>query len=1333
MLVVVMLSTGLYHPQVQASEIVPPPYHWDNVAIGGGGYITGLVIHPSTPDLIYARTDVGGTYRWDPQNQSWIQLMNSISYEDKNLFGIDGIAIAPNDDQVLFAAAGMYPTTTPYDVMKSTDQGATWTRTNLNKASAANGNLERSFGESIAVNPEDSNYVLVGTRRDGIWKSTNGAARADGSGTATDSNNWTQATGVPFDTEGRGVRSIVFKDSTTAYAGVIGYGVYESTDGGSSWTLMADSPVHPRRIQVSSDGNVIYVTHSEGVAKFEAGVWTNITPPTSLHLNRSSASTNYNGLTVDPANAQHLIASRRAGSVPEDIFRSTDGGASWININKSFQVNHSSPWWNPNYLAGALSSILFDPHVPGRVWMSDWLGIYRTEDVTQTKVVWSTYTKGHEEMVGFDMISPPTGAPLLAGYADNDGMLHDDLTQFPLKKFGNPALSETTALDYVEADPNYMVRVGGYSHGARGGGGSSSDGGRTWTEFPSFPTDSNGVKYPHGNVAVSATNPQHIVTLPINAPPMSSADGGQSWTVASGTPDKIKVSFWNWTQVIASDKIEGNIFYLYHAGQFYRSDDGGLNWSVVSELPAAPAYVKTAPGKSGEVWVSLNNQGLYRSTDQGESFSKLPNVQEVLLFGFGKAAPGTNTPAAYVYGKVNGSARMGIYRSDDAGATWTRINDDQHLVGGNPRDMEGDRQVYGKVYIATDGTGVWYGEPATPQEQDITAPSAPSALSVAENEDDSVTLSWLPPSDTDILHYAIYDGEQRVRLASGDATSVSIPEIETGKTYNFHIVARDTSWLSSAASETLSFTAGSNPDPTRPVIELKAGHKIVKNPAYRLEGTISKPSQMSIEVTNDDEIIHSYHTEEYVSIFDVMVALERGTNDIRIHAVDEAGNEATSISESIVYAPDDPATNPGSYFPPIYQPVAPVKEEEFDYPDWDADLAPIGSVLHELATVVDKSPDKVTVELTANDYEQLLSEFEADFTGHKTIVLKVPIVKNASEYVLRMPMEVLTSRERKADILISTEIGRMRLPIGITLQGQASGNGTVDLSLRTLNPLTLPQEIREKTGARPAIQLQISQNGKAVKFSYTAASILVTLPYAAAEVQEGDLERVGVIFVDQTGQENQVPSGIYDPVAEIISFDVREDGIYVVILQSPAFTDLTNYEWAFHAIDQLAQSGIVQGTSPGTFSPSHLVTRADFMLMLVRALKLTGQGQEDFDDVQPSDYYYEEVRLAKSLGIITGRGDGVFAPTESITRQDMMVMAVRALQAAGKPVDGGNLTDLIDVLDLSEVAPYARKDVASLVNTGIIVGSGSGLEPHRYSTRAESAVLIYRLMERVKS
>lgn len=71
--------------------------------------------------------------------------------------------------------------------------------------------------------------------------------------------------------------------------------------------------------------------------------------------------------------------------------------------------------------------------------------------------------------------------------------------------------------------------------------------------------------------------------------------------------------------------------------------------------------------------------------------------------GFGKPAPGKSYPAAYLWGRVRGAD--GIFRSDDAGKTWRRINDDRHQFGGI-NDITGDPRLGGRVYLATSGRGV---------------------------------------------------------------------------------------------------------------------------------------------------------------------------------------------------------------------------------------------------------------------------------------------------------------------------------------------------------------------------------------------------------------------------------------------------------------------------------------------------------------------------------------------------------------------------------------------------------------------------------------------------
>ena len=100
------------------------------------------------------------------------------------------------------------------------------------------------------------------------------------------------------------------------------------------------------------------------------------------------------------------------------------------------------------------------------------------------------------------------------------------------------------------------------------------------------------------------------------------------------------------------------------------------------------------------------------STDGGRSFSKLSSVESASALGFGKAAPGTSYQALYLIGHVKGVA--GVFRSTDQGASWVRINDDAHQWGNfaGQRIVTGDPDVYGRVYIGTNGRGLQYGDPS---------------------------------------------------------------------------------------------------------------------------------------------------------------------------------------------------------------------------------------------------------------------------------------------------------------------------------------------------------------------------------------------------------------------------------------------------------------------------------------------------------------------------------------------------------------------------------------------------------------------------------------------
>ncbi len=264
---------------------------------------------------------------------------------------------------------------------------------------------------------------------------------------------------------------------------------------------------------------------------------------------------------------------------------------------------------------------------------------------------------------------------------------------------------DTFSIAYLEINPLHMIRIGGNRWNSTFTGATSTNGGKTWKELPSFPAKN---VLPM-RVAMSATDANiFIVTFSKNQP-WSTTDGGHSWTKVAGLPNG-EQGPWNWTQPLAADKVDGNMFYYYANGKFYQSINGGKSFQVVnSSLPSEDWHMtKTVPGAKGEVWLSLDWQGLYRSKDGGKTFAKISNVDRAYLFSFGKPPENSTIPALYLYGKISDKGN-GIYRSLDQGKTWTRIGNPNTPVGNEPNVMEASKQKFGLVFLGTNGRGIYYG------------------------------------------------------------------------------------------------------------------------------------------------------------------------------------------------------------------------------------------------------------------------------------------------------------------------------------------------------------------------------------------------------------------------------------------------------------------------------------------------------------------------------------------------------------------------------------------------------------------------------------------------
>ena len=177
-----------------------------------------------------------------------------------------------------------------------------------------------------------------------------------------------------------------------------------------------------------------------------------------------------------------------------------------------------------------------------------------------------------------------------------------------------------------------------------------------------------------------------------------------------------------------------------------------------------------------------------------------------------------------------------------------------------------------------------------------------------------------------------------------------------------------------------------------------------------------------------------------------------------------------------------------------------------------------------------------------------------------------------------------------------------------------------------------------------------------------------------------------------------------------------------------AFDDLGGTEWAKEAIEELYKKGVVNGKSDRQFVPQDLVTREEFVKMLVLSLDIQNEDAScSFKDVDNSQWYYSYISTANSLGIINGKSELQFGVGENITRQDMAVMIYNALKYKEALTDIVGEDAAFD--DIDSVSDYAKGSVNALSKEKILNGADNKVEPLRNATRAEAAKLIFSCMK----
>jgi hypothetical protein len=721
---------------------------WSAVKWGGGGYVTGILYHPTTPNLRYARTDVGGAYRWDPATSTWTPLTDGVGFGggDSDFHGAESLAVDPTNDQLLYMVAGT-KTDTNGRIYISSNRGNTWTWVALPFPVMGNGE-GRGMGERLQLDPTNPSTMFYGSRTAGLWKSADSGhtwSRLNlGSVTMSASTKTIGVESVIFDNSNVGSGQttwIIYAAVAPDYASAAGLtsSLYKSTNGGFSWTpVTVPTPATGYYIphMVRSTDGTYYLAFNQNAGQGVGGpsylykyvpyngTWTQLA---------SSTSAGYGGVSIYGSGSTTRIALCLTGwnNTSQEVQLSDDAGATWREIEVGMGHTPTATdtrGWNDD--------IKIDPFNRDHIAHLGGNGIVETWGASSATPWWNNMVPGMEETATLGLTTPPAGAPykLLDGSGDNGAWVYTDLTTRSTNgPMPMPTASNGTSVDMAWSDPLYIATTiqDNANNMHVGKGFWSGDGGTTWSAFATLP-DGAATGTDVANLVVTARN--MVVWAPPNVVPSYTTNNGASW-IATNLPAPSTSNMGGWAHAyrLKADRKNPNKVYAYdqggqwwgNPGTVYVSTDGGHNFtlsqgSVAANLKAnywADTSMEVNPNAEGDIWLADGN-AVYHSLDSGATWTKLTNFASVgsdanqpVLYGattvaLGKAAPGaTYSAAVYVVGTINGV--WGLYHSDDGGASWARFNDDTHQFGGMGM-MAADWNTYGRVYVGGSGRGVLY-------------------------------------------------------------------------------------------------------------------------------------------------------------------------------------------------------------------------------------------------------------------------------------------------------------------------------------------------------------------------------------------------------------------------------------------------------------------------------------------------------------------------------------------------------------------------------------------------------------------------------------------------
>ena len=675
-------------------------WSYSQLAMGGGGYVTG-VFSTSEEGLYYARTDVGGAYRWDGSQGKWLSLGYWVSEEDVGLLGIDGLAVDPDEPNKLYLlAATSYFSNGKTCVLISNDYGDSFEVVEITDLITAHGNgMGRQNGERIAIDPINHDTLYIGGRTGGLIKST------DGGKTWTKLQGLSDVTSVTTPNSNGICTVMIDPDSSDGsacqriFVGISRSGddnIFVSEDGGESWAAVADMPkgLFPQRMRLDGQGNLI-VTYGNAEGPWGSGTGgirrLNIASGEVEDI--SPENRTFGDIAISPDDPNKMVAVTECvwmeqpnGAFGDEFYVTTDGGSAWTCINDvmTFKVGEIS--WIANAAIHWCGSLAMNPYNDSEIKVTSGNGIFACDNIWDAAPEFYFDSKGIEETVPMGLVTIPDG-PIITAVLDYDGFVNDDPFTYGSVHGSQAGAMTDIAVAYGNTD--VWVKCGGDGSGK--GFWYTLDAGSAWKQAKTNPVSGAN----SGVCGVSADGKRFFWSPDGAYAVYYTDDYGETWTQSDG----VYV-----VGSIAADPVNSDYVYASSGGSFYVSSNGGASFTETYSAFSSSMKIAVVPGKEGVVYIPA--MGLQKSADHGQSFTRIDSAGGCLGVGVGKGAS-DDQEALYIWGRPSSDDPMGIYWSTDGGMSWQPVSTEYQFGGmGNGYFIKGDINVTGRCYVSTVGLGV---------------------------------------------------------------------------------------------------------------------------------------------------------------------------------------------------------------------------------------------------------------------------------------------------------------------------------------------------------------------------------------------------------------------------------------------------------------------------------------------------------------------------------------------------------------------------------------------------------------------------------------------------